>query len=127
MTLVTVESKVTRGGRLEQTLQPVTLDFLEQEITVAELIRRTVTEQVRQLQARSEGSAALARQYGDQRDAGSDLLDASREVQRAQEAFSQGHFMILIDGSPASDLQQTLTFAPGVSIRFVRLTPLVGG
>lgn len=127
MTVVTVESKVTRGGRLEQALAPVTLDFLEQEITVAELIRRTVTEQVRRLQAQHEGSAALARQYGGEREAGGDVIDAAREVQRAQEAFSQGYFTILINGSPASDLQQTLTFAPGVSIRFVGLTPLVGG
>lgn len=135
MATITVESSVTVNGRLASSLAPVTLAFREQEIRVAELIRRTVEEQVRVLQARlqpdseesGEAREALARQYGGEIERDGAAIDAGEAVRRAQEAFHKGYFVILIDGKPAADLEEKLMFAAGTSIRFVRLTPLVGG
>lgn len=135
MATVTVESRIVAGGRLQTAIEPVTLAFLEEEISVADLIRRTVEEQVRVLKARArlaeagdnEARALLARQYGETMASNGSSVDAPREVERAQQAFREGRYLILLNGSPATNLKQTLTFAPGTTVRFVRLTPLVGG
>ena len=124
MITVTVESRVAQGGRLQQDQEPVVLTLLTQEITVADLIRRTVEEQVRQLNARRR---LQDDNWPDETAGTGSEVEASFEVERAKRAFSNGEYAVLINGRPALRLEDTLTFAPGTQIHFLRVTPLVGG
>lgn len=65
---IEVRSRVVGGSPQDPALAPVVLELLEERLTVAELIRRTVEEQVRELLARRRIDAqqvrrALDRQY----------------------------------------------------------------
>ncbi len=62
--------------------------------------------------------AALGLPLGDDRDA---------VVARALEAFERGRFLLLADNRQVETLDETIAFAPGATVTFLRLTPLRGG
>jgi len=131
-----------------ETCDQVLLEVLEEKITVAELIRRTVHEQVRALLARrgleaAEVRQAIVRRYlsaaevARQAAAGKvalpgdvpagESVDAEAEAQRAVESFERGAFVVLVNGRQVGDADEELTFEDQASVTFLRLTPLVGG
>ena len=104
----------------------LTLNVLEEErLTVAELIRRTVEEGIREEAVRRMKDIAgtkEASQYS-----GLSMPDAKAQVQKALRAFQVGTYIVLIDNSRIKTLDEEIVFSPSTSIQFVRLTPLVGG
>jgi len=146
---IEVQSRVVGRDSDEPTLVPVVLELLEERITVAELIRRTVEEQVRELVVRRKLDAQQARRaldrqyltdeeimaqaeqgavrYPSRRAAHVPEIDPETEVQKALRAFEAGSYLILIDGRQVERLDEELTFAPGVKVMFLRLMPLAGG
>ena len=56
-------------------------------------------------------------------------LSDSRDdvVARALEAFERGRFLLLADNRQVETLDETIAFAPGATVTFLRLTPLRGG
>ncbi|MEO6891426.1 MAG: hypothetical protein ABI324_20760, partial [Ktedonobacteraceae bacterium] len=133
----------------EPGLPTIVLDFLHEEITVAELIRRTVEEQVRELQVARKLNAGEARrilnkQYLTQEEvdeqaaaglvslpvgtrAGEPDIAIADEVRRACRAFKKQAYLIITDGRRMTSLDEKILFRPGSSVTFIRLIPLIGG
>lgn len=146
---IEVRSRVVGSSPQDPALAPVVLELLEERMTVAELIRRTVEEQVRELLARRRIDAqqvrrALDRQYltpeeiARQAQEGAVRLPSARavrvpeidpaaEAQKALRAFEAGAYLVLVDGRQVERLDETVTFAPGTRVTFLRLMPLAGG
>ena len=54
-------------------------------------------------------------------------IDWHRQADLAEQAFVRNGFFVLVDGRQAEDLGEELALTADSDIRFVRLTPLVGG
>jgi hypothetical protein len=54
-------------------------------------------------------------------------VDAEAQVYRALAAFQQNAFFILIDQRQVETLEECIDLHPGLSVSFIKLTPLVGG
>ena len=54
-------------------------------------------------------------------------IDWRRQADRAEQAFMRNGFFVLVDGRQVEDLDEELALNADSEIRFVRLTPLVGG
>lgn len=142
---VEVQSRVL--GRAVE-LEPVLLELLEEQISVRELVRRTVEEQVRDLIGRraldnKSARQTLERQYlTDEEIAAAAAqgrvslpklsssgtnLNAEREVERALKAFESRKFQIFIEGRQIESLDEQLSFREQTRVTFLRLMPLAGG
>ena len=55
------------------------------------------------------------------------LLDWKRQFERAVEAFEANRILILINDRQAESLDEGFVIEPQMSVTFLRLTPLVGG
>lgn len=55
------------------------------------------------------------------------MIDWQRQADKAEEAFGRNGFFVLVDGRQIEDLDDALALTADSDIRFVRLTPLVGG
>lgn len=129
-------------------LPSVRLSLASERIRVRELVRRVVTEQLRDLQERRPSSAcapadALARHYltQDEIDAAaregrvrlqSKLetdadLDLEDEISRALRGFARGAFRVVVGGEMHMDPDEELTLTPDAKVTFLRLLPLAGG
>lgn len=120
-------------GKRENAL---TLDFLNERITVRELIRERVYEEVRQHNAglpsaprflvRPTETEALLN--GER--AGSRLVrqvDWQTHYDRALAGFEARRFFILVDDRQMESLDEEIALIPTTDVRFLRLVPLVGG
>jgi hypothetical protein len=156
-----VQSRIVGTPTNVSPLDPILIELLEQRITVAELIRRVVEEQIRHLIIKRSLNSedvqyALARQYlsasevqtqaeqgrirlsarppkkatkvnlEDETDSYNGINSES-EIQKALDAFQTNQYYVLINGEPAKQLDEMLTFDVDTKISFVRITPLVGG
>jgi hypothetical protein len=54
-------------------------------------------------------------------------IDWRRQADKAEEALGRNGFFVLVDGRQVDDLEEELALTADSEIRFVRLTPLVGG
>lgn len=54
-------------------------------------------------------------------------IDWQRQADKAEEAFRRNGFFVLVDGRQVEELDEELALTAESEIRFVRLTPLVGG
>jgi hypothetical protein len=129
----------------------LTLNLLEERLTIAELIQRAVEEGVREeavkraqkmpgifapAEAKQRGyltEEEIAAQQQQGKIASPDQLsglstsDAQTQVKKALRAFQVGTYIVLIDNKRVKTLDEEITFSPTTSIQFLRLTPLIGG
>lgn len=147
---ISVESRIAGALSEKAPLDEVFLNLVEERITVRELIRRTVEEQVHELVVThnmeyAEARKALDRQYlspaeirRQAEDEGAirypskgvkDLpqIDRRAETEKALSAFEQQRYFILIDGRQVESLEEQITFEPRTKVTFLRLIPLAGG
>jgi hypothetical protein len=54
-------------------------------------------------------------------------IDWEQQAAKAEEAFQRNAFFVLVDGRQVEELDDELALTADSDIRFVRLTPLVGG
>ena len=54
-------------------------------------------------------------------------IDWERQAEKAEDAFRRNGFFVLVDGRQVEELDEELALTTDSDIRFVRLTPLVGG
>jgi hypothetical protein len=118
----------------------LTLAFLTERITVRELIRERVYEEVRQYNAaRPEffhglvqptdaeqtlnGYRVREKTAGERRKA----IDWEAQYARAIEAFTRNGFFVLVDDRQVDSLDDVIEVRPGTQVSFVKLVPLVGG
>jgi len=112
----------------------LSLDFLTETITVRELIRERIYEEVRQYNATepeyfrglvqpSDAEVVLNGVRLRQRR----RVDWQAQVDLALDAFTRNGFFILVDDRQVEHLDETLTITPKTEVSFVKLVPLVGG
>ncbi|MFL6532245.1 MAG: hypothetical protein ACJ8G8_02875 [Pseudomonas sp.] len=142
-----VHSYCLKGARQEPLLPPVTLTPSSLTLTVAELIRLAVAEQIAALLAqhsRQQESVRelLDRQYLSERDilqqasegaiampqaSASPDLDVSVETARALKGFETRAFRILHNGVMLQRLDESIELSAPSTLAFIRLLPLIGG
>ena len=147
--VVGVRSRVVGESPEAPDLAPISLRLLDERLSVAELIQRTVEEQVRELTVRrrldaEQAGRALARHYLSAEEVAAQArrgavrfptaradkvaqLDPALEVEKALRAFEAGTYVILVDGRRVERLDEVVPFSPGTKVTFLRLMPLVGG
>ncbi|MEM9798814.1 MAG: hypothetical protein AAGA20_00725 [Planctomycetota bacterium] len=119
----------TRGEALELTLPT-------DEITVRDLIRERVHQEVKDHNAR-KASDPVFRGLVRPTDAEATLngyrmkeprmIDWEPQFELAIEAFEQNRILVLVDERQAESLDQMLRVRTGTEVTFLKLTPLVGG
>lgn len=115
----------------------LTLDVLSETITVRELIRSRVYQEVADYNLRRSQHDANFNGLVTPEDAEKTLngsrirrsrdIDWKAQFEKACDAFSHNGFFILIDDRQAEDLDETVTIRHDTKISFVKLVPLVGG
>lgn len=126
---ITVRDEV-RPGTGEHT---VVLRDIPAALTLRDLIRTRVREEV----AKANATAGEFRTLVQPVDAEVTLngyrlprgriIDWEEQANKAEEAFLRNGFFVLVDGRQVEDLDEDLELTADSEIRFVKLTPLVGG
>jgi hypothetical protein len=130
MSTLTVFDEVTGKGRGE----PILLEFLTDNITVRELIRQRVFQEVKDYNA---GGSPVFRglvQPTDSEEAlngykvnRSRTLDWKPQFEEACQAFEATQVLVLVDDRQAESLDDEITITPQTEVTFLKLVPLVGG
>jgi hypothetical protein len=119
--------------------QEIPLQFPTERITVRELIRERVYQEVQDFNRKSQEQVfrGLVQPTDAERVLNGNRtefrLKQHREIQwksqfeKALEAFDQNGFLLLIDDQQAENIDQEFTIGHGTQVSFVRLTMLVGG
>ena len=102
------------------------LEFPSERITVRELIRERVYQEVSEYNFRSRREGGLFRGLVQPTDADRDI-DWEAQFARAIDAFGRNGFFILVDDRQAETLDETIVISPATQASFVKLMPLVGG
>jgi hypothetical protein len=146
MPTIEVRTKVTGANA---PLEPVFLELVSERITLRELIRRTVAQQIQELTITQRldvatTQVALARQYlsedevAVQAEAGrvkmpsteesqGPRVNVEAEIKKALRAFTAQRFFVFAGGRQVENLDEELDFAQQTQVTFLRLTPLRGG
>jgi hypothetical protein len=130
---VTVRDETPAGGVSHEW----SLEFLNETITVRELIRERVYQEVRDYNVRQHAAGpyrGLVQPEAYEQSLNSSKtgakprpIDWRKQFDKAIEAFEANQVLILIDDRQAESLDQTFTIGPGTAVTFLRLTLLVGG
>jgi hypothetical protein len=129
-TTLTIIDETTAGERSEA----LTLELLTDRITVRELIRSRVYQEVKD---HNSGTGTTFRGFVQPTDTERTLngyemrrprqVDWERQFEAALEAFRRNGFVILVGERQAEDLDEEIVVAPGTQVSFLKLVPLVGG
>ena len=129
-TTVKVRDESTAGG----SLQEFALELLTERITVRELIRSRVYQEV---QDYNQKQPEVFRGLVQPTDAEVTLngfklkqrrpIDWKKQFDKAIEAFESNRILILVDDKQVDSLDQEIEVKPGTEVSFLRLTMLVGG
>src|SRR5215213_5510870 len=130
---LTVRDETPAGGVSNEW----SLEFLNDRITVRELIRERVYQEVQDHNGRQRASGpyrGLVQPEGYERAPNDPRtgdqarpIDWKKQYERAVEAFEANQVLILIDDRQAETLDEEFTIGPRTSVTFLRLTLLVGG
>lgn len=114
----------------------MSLDFLTERITVRELIRSRVYQEVKDYNVRAQQDTFF-RGLVQPNDTEHELngfrlrkprhIDWKEQFDVALESFKRNGFLILIDKKQAEDLDDEIEITSDTEVSFVRLVPLVGG
>lgn len=129
--LVTVRDETVSG----QVEHEAPLEFPAERLTVRELIRERVYQEVQDHNRRgaSEPFRGLVRPESERVLNGpstgrkSQPIDWKAQYARAVEAFEAGRILILIDDHQAEAIDDEVTLRAGSTVSFLKLTLLVGG
>jgi hypothetical protein len=122
-----------------KSLHELSLEFLNERITVRELIRERVHHEVKEFNRRTDDLAfhglvqpsdteqVLNGGRAEYRMKQRRLLDWERQFERALDGFSRNSFFVVIDDRQAESLDHEFVIGPETRVSFVKLIPLVGG
>ena len=129
MATVTITDESTLGEK-----RSWDLDILEETITIAELLRRRIYQEVTEYNAKQSGNFYGLVQPTDAERAlnGYRLktprrLDWEAQYEKAIEAFGRRGYIVLVDDKQVADLDAPVRLSAGSEVTFLRLIPLVGG
>lgn len=127
---LTVHDETTAGERLQEW----SLEFLTEHITVRELIRSRVYQEVQDYnRKRPELFRGLVQPTDAERTLNGFKLPKGRQIdwkqqyEKAAEAFEQNRVIILVGDRQATSLDEEIEIKPGTAVTFLRLVLLVGG
>ncbi|GAA4639710.1 hypothetical protein GCM10023196_102430 [Actinoallomurus vinaceus] len=130
MASVTVRDETATGRRLDE----MSLPDLPDLVTVRDLIRTRVREEVARHNARpSRHFRGLVRPDDAEAELNGYLLrearriDAERQADLAERAFGRNGFILLVGDRQADELDEVVELGAGTEVVFIRLVPLVGG
>ena len=103
----------------------LTLDVLTETITVRELIRSRVYQEVNDYNLRKRQDQAFRGLVTPRRQGHE--IDWKEQFSKACEAFERNGFFILIGDKQAESLDEEITLHQNEPLSFVKLVPLVGG
>ena len=113
------------------------LEFESENITVRDLIRERVYQEVSEYNFRSRRQGGEFRGLVQPTDAERTLngfkvpkgrdIDWEKQFAHALDAFGRNGFFILVDDRQAETLEEPIVIGAGTQVSFVKLTPLVGG
>jgi hypothetical protein len=114
--------------------EPLVLVDMPDRVSVRDLIRTRVREEVARANAnRSEATSLLVapvdaeKTLNGYRLRAERLIDWERQAEVAVEAFEQQRFFVFVDGRQVEALDDEVALGADSEVRFLRLTPLVGG
>lgn len=110
------------------------IDFLTERVTVREIIRSRVYQEVDDYNHRKpETFRGLVEPTDAEKALNGYRLRQKREIDwqkqfdAACEAYTRNGFLILIGDRQAGGLDEEVTLGPGAEVTFLRMVPLVGG
>lgn len=117
------------------TLNELSLEFLTERISVRELIRSRVYQEVKDYNARAatqvfRGLVQPAEEERILNPARRDhprQIDWQRQFEIAMEAYERRGFLILVDDKQTGGLEEEITLRTDTRVSFLKLVPLVGG
>jgi hypothetical protein len=132
--LLTIRDESATGNVTNE----LTLDVLSETITVRELIRSRVYQEVQDFNLRQRTDAAapfrgLVTPNDAERALNGVRLRKAREIdwkdqyEKACDAFERSGFFVLVDDKQAESLDESVTLRHDTRVSFVKLVPLVGG
>ena len=132
-TTVMIRDETTTGD----TVHGFPLEFPSERITVRDLIRERVYQEVSEYNFRSRREGGIFRGLVQPTDTERTLngfkvpknrdIDWEAQFARAIDAFGRNGFFILVDDRQAETLDQEIVIGPSTQVSFMKLTPLVGG
>lgn len=130
MSTLTVFDEITGKGRGE----PILLEFLTDNITVRELIRQRVFQEVKDYNVnhgpvfqglvQPTESEETLNGYKISRPR---ALDWKPQFEKACQAFEANQVLVLVDDRQTESLDDQITITPRTEVTFLKLVPLVGG
>jgi hypothetical protein len=127
---LTIHDETTSG----QKTNTLTLDCLTEHMTVRELIRARIYQEVQDYNQREpEYFRGLVEPSAAERVLNGYKLKAKRKIdweeqfKRALEAFERNGFFVLVDNRQAESLDEQFEVKVDTEVSFVKLVPLVGG
>jgi hypothetical protein len=131
--ILTIRDETASGSITNE----LTLDVLSETITVRELIRSRVYQEVQDFNLRQRtgdvGFKGLVTPTDAEQALNGMRLRQPREVdwkaqfEKACDGFKRNGFFVLIDDRQAEELDETITLRHDTTVSFVKLVPLVGG
>jgi hypothetical protein len=110
------------------------LDFLTERISVRELIRSRVYQEVKDYNTNQpEYFQGLVQPTNTEKTLNGykfrqlRQIDWETQFEKAIAAFEGNGFVILVDDEQVTELEEEIVVAPGTSVTFLKLVPLVGG
>ncbi len=110
------------------------LEITEERLTLREVIRRRVFQEVAEYHAAQPGVfRGLVQPTDTERTLNGYALktprriDPERQFERAVEAFGRNGFLVLIGDRQVEELDEEIELRLGVEVTFLKLVPLVGG
>lgn len=114
-------------------LDQISIQVDQELITVRELIQKRVEKEVeafgeRQLQHRKQFFQSVEQQLNPKKkNQPHPLADTEKEVYKAWEAFQNNQFFLFVGDEQMESLDQEILVREDTRLRFMQLTPLVGG
>lgn len=130
MPTLTIRDETTAG----ESVEAITLEFLTEHVTVRELIRERVYQEVEDYNS-EQGShfRGLVQPTDAERAASGFRMKQGREIdwkpqfENACAAFDANHILVIVDDRQTTSLDEMITVSPRTEVSFLKLVPLVGG
>jgi hypothetical protein len=135
MTTVTFVDETTAGTRDDAWA----LEILEERLSLRELIRRRIFQEVAEFNAADRSAAGgnefrglvqpsdAERTLNGYRLKSPRRIDPEQQCARALEAFGRNGFLVLVGDRQILELDEEIDLALGAEVTFLKLAPLVGG
>ena len=128
--IITMYDETTTGTKT----QVLTLESLQARVSIRELIRMRVYQEVQDYnRAKPETIRSLVQPTDAERTLNGFKLKQRREIdwdaqyKKAIAAFEANGFLVLVDNKQADNLDETIELGAETVVSFVKLVPLVGG